>query len=191
MSPALVVFLTFFMICYVLFFISKILKPDKGRVMKEDHFTVSVPRASLVVMLLFVFTSGSLASFALYLIPRVSFHPSLLWAVFVILFGIAIYLIYGVIYYMSYETQVKGNEIRHKEIFYPEFSFTFDDIRGARYGRRVGNLMLILSNSTEVLLEAEDHFAGFDLLVSSVEKNASVRIEEKDIAENFFRKPLK
>jgi len=156
--------------------------------MKADRFTVSASKTTFVVMTLFIFTSGSLSSLVLYFIPRVNFPQAILWAVFIILFGFAIYIIYGVIYYMSYVTRVDGDEIRHQELFYPEFAFTFKDIKRARYASRMGNLLLVLYNDTEVFLEAEDHFYGFDLLVSSVENKASVRIEEQDIAENFFRK---
>ena len=179
---AIFTFFIFVIICCVLIFECKLLKPDKNTVMKEDNFIVSAPKSSLWVMVLFVFTLGSLASLVLHLISRANFLPALLWVVFIIFIGLAIYLIYGVVYYISYETKVEGNIIRHTELFYPEFTFTFNDIKRARYGYRVGNLMLIVSNSTEVFLEAEDHFVGFDLFVSCVENKASVSIENRDLA---------
>jgi len=186
---SLFVFFIFVMVCYSLVFISKLLKPNKSKTINDgyDYYIVSAPRSSLWAMVIFIFIIGSLSSIILLLIPISGTLSLLLWLIFVILVGFAIYLIYGFIYYMSYETKVEGNKLKHKELFYPEFTFTFKDIKGARYGRRVGNLMLVISNNQEVLLEAEDHFTNFDLLVSNIENKASVRIEDKDLAINFHR----
>ena len=151
--------------------------PYKNEDATEDNFIIYAPRISLLAMVLIVFVSGSSASLALYLIPRLAetFLLILLLFAFVAV-AFAIYCIYGIVYYMSFKTVVNGDELRHKELFYPEYSFTVKDIKSAEFGRRVGNVMLILSTNTETVLEAEDHFVGYDLLIDYIERKGSVRI---------------
>ena len=175
---ALFIFIGFAWICGV--FVIKISMhntPSKDEDITEDNFIVYAPRMSLLAMVLIVFASGSLASLALFLIPRLTEMFFVLLLVFsFIAIGFAVFCAYGIIYYMSFRTIVNGDKFSHKELFYPEFTLTVKDIKRAEYGKRIGNIMLILYTNTETILEAEDHFVGYDKLISYVERKASVRI---------------
>jgi len=156
--------------------------PNEGRIINEDNFIVFTPGLSLAALAILIFISGSFASLILFIAHRVTIFSWvlwLLWALFFVSIALTIYLIYGAIYYMSFKTNIHNDELRHKELFYPEFTFTFRDITRARFSRRMGNLILILYTETETLLEAEEHFVGFDLLIAAIERKGIIRIEEE------------
>lgn len=175
---SILVYVGFVFVCAVLACVVSVHNSHaKGKDATEDNFIIYAPRISLLAMIFIVFISGSSASLALFIIPRVPDTFLLLLMVFSFAAAaFAVYCIYGIVYYMSFKTVVNGDELRHKEIFYPEFTFTVTDIKSAEFGKRVGNVMLILSTNTEVILEAEDHFVGYNLLIDYIERKSSVRI---------------
>jgi len=159
------IFFGFIGICFILILIAEFhVISNKAKTMNEDNFTVYASRSAFFTVIFFVFLSGSLASSILFYIPIFDNYSSLLWLLFFVFIAVAIYFIYATIYYRSYETYVSGDELTHKELFYPEFTCSFSEIKSARFSNRMSIIILKLYTDDDTILEAEDYFVGYALL---------------------------
>jgi len=153
------------------------INPNMKMNITEDDFVVFVPKVSLYALILIVFVSGSIVPLAVFFVPKAGNFALALWVVSIVAAAFTIYCVYGVIYYMSFVTYVCGNGIRHKELFYREFTVTFNDVRRAKYGRRMGSEKLILYTDKDIILEAEEHFVGYQSLLNIIERKGGLKIE--------------
>ena len=148
-----------------------------NRKMDEDNFVLRVPKAFQQFAVLATFGLLAFAIFVFFA-SRGDYNPSVGLIVSLVIVAVAIYFVYLSAYHILYETRITGNEIRHKELFYPEYTFTFDEIKKAQIKRNGAGTFLTVFSETETLFVVEPSYIGYSLLLSRLDREG-VRIESK------------
>jgi len=151
-------------------------KKIKQEDMCEDNFILRVPVWGLLSNVISVLVLGVAAIFSALFINQETEGSIVFWVLPLALVGGALFYTYSAVYHASFKTQVKGKNISHREIFWPTFTFTFNDIKGAQLRHLPGHYSrLTLYSRTpfkgkETLLIADGAYIGYGLLLARLEK---------------------
>ena len=148
-----------------------------NRKMDEDNFVLRVPKVFQWFAVLITFCLLVVAIFVFFA-SRGDYNSTAGLVVSLVVVAAAIYFLYLSAYHILYETRITGNEIRHKELFYPEYTFTFDEIKKAQFKRSGAGTFLTVFSETETLFVVEPSYIGYSLLLSRLDREG-VRIESK------------
>ena len=150
---------------------------ESKKKMNEDNFVLCVPK---VFQWFAVVTTLGLLVFAasVFFASRGDYNPGTGLTVSLIIIAIAIYFVYLSAYHILYKTCITGNEIQHRELFYPKYTYTFDEIKKAQLKRKRSGTFLTVYSETETLFVVEPTYIGYSLLISRLEREG-VNIEIK------------